>query len=435
MQFRPVKEQLEILLRGVTEIVPQQELEKKLQKSYETGVPLRIKLGVDPTAPDVHFGHTVVMRKLRQFQDLGHTVVLIVGDYTAQIGDPSGRNKARPRLSHEQVLENAKEYQEQFFKVVRREQVEIHYNGEWFSKLPFSKVTELMGQFTVAQMLEREDFNNRYTSNQPISLHEFMYPMMQGYDSVAITSDVELGGTDQKFNVLRGRDLQIFEGMEPQIGMFMPILLGTDGKVKMSKSIGNYVGLNEPADVMYHKIYSLADSLIENWFELLTEVPLEEVRQMSADIASGKMNPNEAKHRLAIDIVTQYYGEEAALAAAQKEREVHSGSAIPGDAKEVSLANGEKPVLDLFVEIGAFKSKGEARRMVQNGGVKIRVKYADKVSVADKLIVEETEKFKALDGEWTEWKVDDAMAVLKVPAGAMIVVQVGKRNYFKVNFQ
>lgn len=435
MQFRPVKEQLEILLRGVTEIVPQNELEKKLQKSYETGTPLRVKLGVDPTAPDVHFGHTVVMRKLRQFQDLGHTVVLIVGDYTAQIGDPSGRNKARPRLSHEQVLENAKEYQEQFFKVVRREQVEIHYNGEWFSKLPFSKVTELMGQFTVAQMLEREDFNNRYTSNQPISLHEFMYPMMQGYDSVAINSDIELGGTDQKFNVLRGRDLQIFEGMEPQIGMFMPILLGTDGKVKMSKSIGNYVGLNEPADVMYHKIYSLADSLIENWFELLTEVPLEEVRQMTLAIANGKMNPNEAKHRLAIDIVTQYYGAEAAEEAAQKEREVHSGSAIPGDAKEVSLASGEKQVLDLLVEIGAFRSKGEARRMVQNGGVKLRLKYADSVSIADVVCTGASEKFKSIDEEWAEWKVDDAMAILKVPASAMIVVQIGKRNYFKVNFQ
>ena len=262
-----------------------------------------------------------------------------------------------------------------------------------------------------------------------------MYPMMQGYDSVAINSDIELGGTDQKFNVLRGRDLQIFEGMEPQIGMFMPILLGTDGKVKMSKSIGNYVGLNEPADVMYHKIYSLADSLIENWFELLTEVPLEEVRQMTLAIANGKMNPNEAKHRLAIDIVTQYYGAEAAEAAAQKEREVHSGSAIPGDAKEVSLASGEKQVLDLLVEIGAFKSKGEARRMVQNGGVKLRLKYADSVSIADVVCTGASEKFKSIDEEWAEWKVDDAMAILKVPASAMIVVQIGKRNYFKVNFQ
>lgn len=405
MQFRPVKEQLDILLRGVIDIVPREELEKKLQKSYDTGTPLRIKLGVDPTAPDVHFGHTVVMRKLRQFQDLGHTVVLIVGDYTAQIGDPSGRNKARPRLSHEQVLENAKQYQEQFFKVVRRDQVEIHQNGEWFSKLSFSKVTELMGQFTVAQMLEREDFQNRYSAGVPISLHEFMYPMMQGYDSVVIKSDVELGGTDQKFNVLRGRDLQIYEGMEPQIGMFMPILLGTDGKVKMSKSIGNYVGLNEPADVMYHKIYSLADNLIENWFELLTEVPVAEIKTMVADIAAGKMNPNEAKHRLAIDIVTQYYGAEAAEDAAAKEREVHSGNAIPSDAKECSVPAGSYKVADLLVAIKAFASKGEARRMVQNGGVKI-------------------------GGE----KVADAMADIAIAGSDKLLVQVGKRNFFKVNF-
>ena len=379
MQFRPVKEQLDILMRGVIDVVPQEELEKKLQKSYDTGVPLRIKMGVDPTAPDVHFGHTVVMRKLRQFQDLGHTVVLIVGDYTAQIGDPSGRNKARPRLTHEQVLENAKEYQEQFFKVVRRDQVEIHYNGEWFSKLPFSKVTELMGQFTVAQMLEREDFHNRYTANTPISLHEFMYPMMQGYDSVAIQSDVELGGTDQKFNVLRGRDLQIFEGMEPQIGLFMPILLGTDGKVKMSKSIGNYVGLNEPADVMYHKIYSLADSIVENWFELLTNIPLAEIKQMMADIAAGKM--------------------------AAKEREIHSGNAIPSDAAECSVAPGTYGALDLLVEIKAFASKGEARRMVQNGGVKVA-------------------------GE----KLADPQAQIEIKGGDNLVVQVGKRKFYKVNF-
>lgn len=405
MQFRPVKEQLDILLRGVIDIVPREELEKKLQKSYDTGIPLRIKLGVDPTAPDVHFGHTVVMRKLRQFQDLGHTVVLIIGDYTAQIGDPSGRNKARPRLSHEQVLENAKQYQEQFFKVVRREQVEIHQNGEWFSKLPFSKVTELMGQFTVAQMLEREDFQNRYSAGVPISLHEFMYPMMQGYDSVAIKSDVELGGTDQKFNVLRGRDLQIYEGMEPQIGMFMPILLGTDGKVKMSKSIGNYVGLNEPADVMYHKIYSLADNLIENWFELLTEVPVAEIKTIVADIAAGKMNPNDAKRRLAIDIVTQYYGVDAAARAAEQENAIHSGNAIPSDAKECNVPAGSYKVVDLLVAIKAFASKGEARRMVQNGGVKT-------------------------GGE----KVADAQKDISLTGGDKLLVQVGKRNFFKVNF-
>ncbi len=405
MQFPPVKEQMDILLRGVSEIIPADELKQKLQKSYDSGIPLRVKLGVDPTAPDVHLGHTVVMRKLRQFQDLGHTVVLIVGDYTAQIGDPSGRNKARPRLSHEKVLENAKEYQQQFFRVVREDRVEIHYNGEWFDKLPFSKVTELMGQFTVAQMLEREDFHNRYASNSPISLHEFMYPMMQGYDSVAIKSDVELGGTDQKFNVCRGRDLQMYEKMPLQIGMFMPILLGTDGKAKMSKSLGNYVGVSEPADVMYHKIYNLADSIVENWFELLTDVPMAEIQKMMADIQAGTLNPNVVKDILAKDIVSQYYGKEAADAAAKKEKEIHSGNAIPSDAKECSVAPGTYKAVDLLVEIKAFASKGEARRMVQNGGVRI-------------------------SGE----KVSDPMLECKIQGADRLLVQVGKRNFFKVNF-
>lgn len=406
MQFPPVKEQMDILLRGVSEIIPADELEQKLQKSYDSGIPLRVKLGVDPTAPDVHLGHTVVMRKLRQFQDLGHTVVLIVGDYTAQIGDPSGRNKARPRLSHEKVLENAKEYQQQFFRVVREDRVEIHYNGEWFGKLPFSKVTELMGQFTVAQMLEREDFHNRYASNSPISLHEFMYPMMQGYDSVAIKSDVELGGTDQKFNVCRGRDLQMYEKMPLQIGMFMPILLGTDGKAKMSKSLGNYVGVSEPADVMYHKIYNLADSIVENWFELLTDVPMAEIQKMMAEIQAGTLNPNVVKDILAKDIVSQYYGKEAADAAAKKEKEIHSGNAIPSDAKECSVAPGTYKAVDLLVEIKAFASKGEARRMVQNGGVRI-------------------------SGE----KVSDPMLECKLQGADKLLIQVGKRNFFKVNFR
>jgi len=405
MTFPPVEEQLEVILRGVHEVVPKEELAKKLQKSRDTGVPLRIKLGVDPTAPDVHFGHTVVMRKLRQFQKLGHHVVLIVGDYTAMIGDPSGRNKTRPRLTHEQVLENSKEYQEQFFKIVDRNDTEIVYNGAWFGKMTFDQVTRLMGQITVAQMLEREDFQNRYAAGQPISLHEFLYPLMQGYDSVAIRSDVELGGTDQKFNVLRGREIQLAEGMEPQIGLFMPILLGTCGKVKMSKSVGNYVGVSEPADVMYHKVYSIADTLIQNWFELLTDIPVDEISAMMADISSGKLHPNEAKHRLALDIVTQYHGAEAAALAAERERAVHSGNALPSDAVPCAIEAGTHKLLDFLVAIGAFPSKGEARRMVQNGGVK-------------------------LQGE----KVSDPNGDLTIQGSDQLVVQVGKRNFFKVNF-
>lgn len=403
MKFLPVEEQLQILLRGVHEIVPQDELKKKLQKSFDSGVPLRIKMGVDPTAPDVHFGHTVVMRKLRQFQQLGHHVVLIVGDYTAMIGDPSGRNKTRPRLTHAEVLENSREYQEQFFKIVDRNDTEVVFNGEWFGKMSFDRVTRLMGQITVAQMLEREDFQNRYASGQPISLHEFLYPLMQGYDSVEIRSDVELGGTDQKFNVLRGREIQLAENMEPQIGLFMPILLGTCGKVKMSKSVGNYVGVNEPADVMYHKIYSIADSLIENWFQLLTSIPLEEINQIMADIAAQKMHPNEAKHRLALDIVTQYHGADMAAQAAERERAVHSGQALPSDAVEVVLEPSTLKMLDFLIQIGAFSSKGEARRMVQNGGVKIRSE-----------------------------KIADPNGDITISVNDSFVVQVGKRNFFKV---
>jgi len=346
-------------------MVPEPEFAKKIQKSIDTGIPLRIKLGVDPTAPDVHLGHTVVMRKLRQFQDMGHQVVLIVGDYTAMIGDPSGRNKTRPRLSHEQVMENAKEYQEQFFKVVKKEQTEIRYNGEWLGKMSFDKITELMSNITVAQMLEREDFKNRYTTKKAISMHEFLYPLMQGYDSIAIKSDIELGGTDQKFNVLCGRDLQQREGMELQMGLFMPILLGTDGEQKMSKSLGNYVGINEPADTMYHKIYNIPDALVENWFELLTDIPKEKYETLI------KENILNAKKELASDIVKQYHGSAAAEAAVEKEKAIHSGAELPSDTPTIKLTPGNYGIVDLLVTAGAFASKGEARRMIQNNGVKI----------------------------------------------------------------
>jgi tyrosyl-tRNA synthetase len=365
MNFPSLKEQMSVLGRGVIEMVPESEFAKKIQKSINTGTPLRVKLGVDPTAPDVHLGHTVVMRKLRQFQDMGHQVVLIVGDYTAMIGDPSGRNKTRPRLSHEQVMENAKEYQEQFFKVVKKEQTEIRYNGEWLGKMSFDKIAELMSNTTVAQMLEREDFKNRYSSQKPISLHEFLYPLMQGYDSIAIKSDIEIGGTDQKFNVLCGRDLQQREAMEPQMGLFMPILLGTDGEQKMSKSLGNYVGINEPADLMYHKIYNIADALVESWFELLTDIPKEKYETLL------KENILSAKKELASDIVKQYHGSAAAEAAAEKEKAIHSGGELPSDTPTVKLNPGNYGILDLLLAAGAFSSKGEARRMIQNSGVKI----------------------------------------------------------------
>jgi tyrosyl-tRNA synthetase len=372
-----------LITRGALEIIDETDLRKKLAR----GTPLNIKLGIDPTTPHVHLGFTVVMRKLRQFQDLGHRVILIVGDYTATVGDPSGKNKTRPILSHEEVLRNAETYKQQFFKIVDPAKTKVVYNGEWFSKLTFTQVTELMSQITVAQMLEREDFQNRYRNHQPISLHEFLYPMMQAYDSVMIDADVELGGMDQKFNVLRGRELQRGLGKEPQVGLFLPILLGTDGKEKMSKSLGNYIGISEPPQDMFHKLYALPESLIESYFQLLTDVPLEAIQAKLEDMRSGKVNPNVLKDELARDIVSQYHGAEAAEKAAAQERKIHAGEALPENLPVVIAPAGEAWLPELIVAAGFAKSNGEARRLIENGGVSYAdAKIADpkaKVGVSD----------------------------------------------------
>ncbi len=353
------------IARGVLEIIEADDLRKKLSK----GTPLNIKLGIDPTSPDVHLGFTVVMRKLRQFQDLGHRVILIVGDYTATVGDPSGKNKTRPILTHEDVLKNAETYKQQFFKIVDPAKTSVIYNGEWFSKLTFTEVTKLMSQITVAQMLEREDFQKRYRGGQPISLHEFLYPMMQAYDSVMIDADVELGGMDQKFNVLRGRELQRSLGKEPQVGLFMPILLGTDGKEKMSKSLGNYIGVNEAPQAMFHKIYALPDALVESYFQLLTDIPLESIQAKLAQVAAGTLNPNALKEELARDIVRQYHGADAAEMAAIQEKRIHAGEALPENIPVFAVPAGEHWLPELIVKAGMAKSNGEARRLIENGGV------------------------------------------------------------------
>ncbi len=353
------------LTRGVAEILGEEELKAKLQR----GKPLNVKLGVDPTTPDIHLGHTVVMRKLRQFQDAGHRVILIVGDYTATVGDPSGRNKTRPPLSHEDVLRNAETYKQQFFKIVDPARTVVRYNGEWFGKMTFLEVIRLLGQITVAQMLEREDFKNRYENGQPISLHEFLYPMMQGHDSVVIDADVELGGTDQKFNVLRGRELQRAMGKEPQAGMFLPILLGTDGREKMSKSLGNYIGIDESPQAMYHKLFTLPDALVESYFELLTDVPADALKAKLDAVRSGSLHPNALKEELARDIVAQYHGAEAAETAAQAEKKIHAGDILPEDMPRLEVAPGEHFLPALIVQAGLAKSNGEARRLIENSGV------------------------------------------------------------------
>lgn len=361
----PDSESWQTLTRGVVEIISEEELKAKLAK----GTPLNIKLGVDPTAPDIHLGFTVVMRKLRQFQELGHRVILIVGDYTATVGDPSGKNKTRPILTHEEVLANAETYKQQFFKIVDPARTEVVYNGDWFSKMTFTEVTRLMARITVAQMLEREDFRNRYEGGQPISLHEFLYPMMQGYDSVVINADVELGGTDQKFNVLRGRELQRAEGKEPQVGMFLPILLGTDGREKMSKSLGNTVGVNDAPQEMFHKIFTIPDTLLESYFQLLTDVPLDAVNDRLARVSAGSMHPNALKEELAGLIVAQYHGQDAAAKAAHEEKRIHAGDILPEDMPVLNVSAGEHFLPALIVQAGLAKSNGEARRLIENSGV------------------------------------------------------------------
>ena len=306
---------------------------------------------------------------MRTFQNLGHKVILIVGDYTATVGDPSGKNKTRPILSHEEVLEHSKTYQEQFFKIVDKNKTEVVYNGDWFKTMSFKEVTQLVSNITVAQMLEREDFQNRYKAGQPIRLHEFLYPMMQGFDSVKIQADIELGGTDQRFNVIRGRDLQKAHHQEPQVGLFMPILIGTDGVQKMSKSLNNTVGISEPAQSIYHKLYNLPDDLIESYFTLLTEVPENELQQKMKDMKQGKVSPPALKNELAQNIVSQYYNPKIAQETAMNEKKIHSGDTLPEDIPTITVKKGEHWLSSLLVTCNFVKSNGEGRRMIQNGGV------------------------------------------------------------------
>jgi tyrosyl-tRNA synthetase len=368
MAFLPVAEQLKIIRRGVSEIVPEAELKQKLEHSHKTGKPLNVKLGVDPTAPDLHLGFTVVIRKLKQFQDLGHQIILIIGDYTATIGDPSGKNKTRPRLSHETVLEHAKSYQKQFFKIVDKDKTRVVFNGEWFAQMAFSEVAELSAQMTVAQMLEREDFSNRYNNGEPISIHEFLYPLMQGWDSVKIKADIELGATDQKFNVLVGRDLQKYAEQPQQIGLFMPILIGTDGENKMSKSLGNYIGISEPKEDMYGKTLSIPDELIYDYFELVTDVDEVELLRIKTRMDAGE-NPRNLKRYLARTLVRMYYSQAEAEEAEAHFDKIHLQKSIPDDIPEIKLPRGEYKLLDLLAEKGLVESKGQGKRLIQQGGV------------------------------------------------------------------
>ena len=369
MSFPSVEEQLNVIKRGTVEIVPEDDLIEKLKKSRKVNKPLRIKLGCDPTRPDLHLGHSVILRKLRQFQDLGHHVILIIGDFTALIGDPTGQNKTRPSLTEEEIKENARTYLDQAGKILIGDRTEIVYNSDWLSDMKFQDVILLSSKMTVARMIERDDFSKRYKNNESISLHEFLYPLAQGQDSVYLKSDVELGGTDQKFNLLVGRDLQKDDGQDPQVCLMMPLLVGTDGSMKMSKSYDNYIGIDEPANDMYGKSLSIPDDLMYSYYELVTDISTDELESVKERI---EKDPRNTKHDLAFTITRMYHGEKAAKEARKYFEQTVINKNIPDDAPELTFKVGSTHrLLDIISDANLTSSNGETKRMMKQGGVSL----------------------------------------------------------------
>ena len=389
---------LSTIKRGTDEILTESDLKQKL----ESGKQLTVKAGFDPTAPDLHLGHTVLINKLRHFQDLGHKVIFLIGDFTGQIGDPSGKNKTRPTLTKEEVAENAKSYKDQVFKILKKDLTEVRFNSEWCKDLGAEGLIDLASRYNVARMLERDDFNKRYTSNQSIAVHEFLYPLVQGYDSVALEADVECGGTDQKFNLLVGRELQRSFDQEPQVVLTVPILEGLDGVNKMSKSLNNFVGVDEEPNEMFGKIMSISDTLMWRWFELLSFLPEDEIKELQASVEAG-MNPRDAKFKLAIEIVDRFHGEGEGEKCKDAFLKRFQKGAIPEDIEEVSysLEDESMPLVNLLKETGMVASTSEASRLIKQGGIKIDSKKVE----------------------------DPKMLIL---AGTKQVYQVGKRKFLKI---
>ena len=396
-QQQELNRQWEILSRGAVEIIPEDEFKHKLARSIVSGKPIKVKLGLDPSAPDIHVGHTVPLQKLKQFQQLGHIVQLVIGDFTGQVGDPSGKSETRKQLTPEQVKENAQTYVDQLFKVLDYEKTEVSHNSEWLAPLTFSEVIGLASTITVARMLERDDFEKRYHSQQPISVHEFFYPLMQGYDSVALHTDVEIGGTDQKFNLLMGRSLQKEFGQEQQVILTLPLIEGLDGVQKMSKSLNNYIGIDEEPNQIYGKAMSIPDELMVKYYQLVTDLPHEEVSEIIAGLESGSYHPRDAKMKMAYTLVRMYHGVEAAQMAEEHFRTVFQERALPDDIPVIELAqseleNGEIWVIKLLVSLGLVSSNGEGRRMIEQGAVKINeAKQTDldaNIAVVDDMIVQ-----------------------------------------------
>ncbi|MBF6059078.1 tyrosine--tRNA ligase [Thiomicrorhabdus heinhorstiae] len=393
--MKSVQEQLAIIKRGAEEILVEKELIEKL----ESGKPLRVKAGFDPTAPDLHLGHTVLINKLKQFQDLGHEVLFLIGDFTAMIGDPTGKSATRPPLSPEDIAKNAETYKEQVFKILDPEKTTVMFNSEWMGQMTAADMIKLAATQTVARMLERNDFEDRYKSGTPIAIHEFLYPLVQGYDSVAMNADIELGGTDQKFNLLMGRTLQSHYGKKPQCTLTMPILEGLDGVQKMSKSLGNYIGIKDEPNDMFGKVMSISDDLMWRYYELLSFESLETIEGLKQAIKDGE-NPRNVKVKLALELIERFHSKEAAESALQDFETKFSKNAIPDDMPEVTL-EGEMPLANLLKEAGLVATTSEAHRMTKQGAVKI-------------------------NGE----KVDDSRQLM--PIGTTSVYQVGKRKFARV---
>ena len=399
-KFVPIKEQMDLILRGTEEIIPIEDLERKLEQSRKDDKPLQVKFGCDPSRPDLHIGHSVVLRKLRHFQDLGHETVLLIGDFTAMIGDPTGRNKTRPQITLEETKRNATSYIEQASIILAEENLTIVYNSEWLGEMGFSDVIKLSSKYTVARMLERDDFTKRYKDGVPISVHEFLYPLAQGYDSVHLQSDVELGGTDQKFNLLVGRDLQKEAGQDPQVIITTPILEGTDGVEKMSKSYDNYIGLTDSPAEIYGRTLSIPDSLIGRYFEFATEISSEKLIAIKDDLEQGVSNPRDLKRELARELVALYHDNDAALTAEKEFDALFIQKDEPDDMPEYKLAESEK-LIGIMVKNGMVASNGEGKRMISQGGVR-------------------------LDKE----KVDDIHSTIE--PGKNVVLKVGKRKFLRI---
>lgn len=401
--FPPINEQMDLIKRGAFEIIPEEELVKKLERSIKENKPLIIKLGCDPSRPDLHIGHAVVLRKLAQFQSLGHQAILIIGDFTGMIGDPSGRNVTRPALSLEETRVHGQSYFEQASKVLDKEKTKIHYNSEWLGKMSFEDVIKLSSKYTVARMLERDDFTKRFRAGEPISIHEFLYPLAQAMDSVAIKSDVELGGTDQKFNLLVGRDLQREYGVEPQVILTMPLLVGTDGVEKMSKSYNNYIGLSDTPSDIYGRTLSIPDSLIYTYYELGTDVPKVELLKVKELLENKDINPRNIKRDLAKVLVRMYHSQEEAVKAEEEFDKIFIKKEIPDEIPEITFDNSINGIniLDLIVKVDFAPSKGEARRLVIQGGVSI-------------------------DGN----KIEDISETISIDKP--IILKVGKRKFVKI---